>query len=268
MKKWTIKIAGFTTILYALLVFISMLIDDVYYSQFNIWILSYMSVSEILLSCIKELPKYITPFLNITAAVIFYYVCIIFLYYKRRAYYIYFRHKWLLSWILSPKSLTTQFHIAARYNLLAIFILPITLFADTNSLYYYLSSTSNYTLITWMFIPFVIELFLLVLYIKVLPSPFYKLNVKGTYYSAREYWSPHSQLDTMLDNSIVLPQFTYQERKLIHYNYQYRIVFLCLLFIAGWFIGQLCVNNRLAKEVKKNGTGLILHRLMSVMLSF
>lgn len=252
MKRWTIKIAGFTTIIYALLIFISMLIDDVYYSQFNIWIISYMSVSEILLSCIKELPKYITPFLYIAVAIIFYYTCIIFFYYKRLFYYEHFRQRWLLFWILSPKSLTTQFRIAARYNLLAMFILPITLFATSNSIYYYSSDMSIHSLMTWIFFPFVIELFLLALYIKVLPSPFYKLNVKGIYYTAREYWSIHSRLG----NNIASPQFTHREQKLIHYNYKYRIVFLCLLFIAGWFIGQLYVNNRLAKEVKKNGTGV------------
>ena len=58
MKRSTIKVAELATIFYAILVLMSLLIDTAYYSQFNIRIVSYMSITEILLSCLENFYLY------------------------------------------------------------------------------------------------------------------------------------------------------------------------------------------------------------------
>ena len=241
-------IAAYTTIIYALLVFISMLIEDAYYSQFNISIVSYMSVSEILLLCTRYIPIYIKPILYIVFCIVFCNALIYTLDY-RNLYYTHLHYKWALIFS-SRKTWIAKFHIAALYNLAFVFILPIIFFLNPYCVHYLFSQNYHVSILTLFFL-LTIELVLLALYIRVLPSFHYKLRIGNTYDSAREYISLYRRYD----NCIAPPLFTQRERNLIRFNYQYRFLLLCLLFAAGWFLGQYYVNNQRAIEVKKNGMG-------------
>ena len=59
MKNRIKKLAELATFIYAIMVFISLMIDNAFFSHFNIRIISYMSISEILLSCVEQWPVYL-----------------------------------------------------------------------------------------------------------------------------------------------------------------------------------------------------------------
>ena len=243
MKKRTIRLAEFATIIYALFVFLSLVIDNAYYSQFNIQIVSYMSVSEILLSGIEGLPKYINPLLSLVASAIFYYIVTIITHFR----YGFIRQRYLS--LFSPEnSIISHFYVATIYNLVSVLVLPIVLYRNLHSIHN-LSTMDLYIWMPWIIVPLLIEILLITLLIRVLPSPFYKLRIGETYCSARKYWSLYGVCDNNIANLLLSPE----ERKLIQYNYRYRYIFPCLLFIAGWFMGQLLENYTLAKEVKESG---------------
>lgn len=112
MEKTTIKIAEMATILYAILVFMGLMIDNAYYSQFNIRIVSYMSAAEILLSSVQG---FFSSKASFEIGMIIYALLI---------FYAYFSARRLISmtFLSTPRSLTAKFSVSARYNTIIIII--------------------------------------------------------------------------------------------------------------------------------------------------
>ena len=234
MKKTTIRIAEFATIFYALLVFISLLIDNVYYSQFNIRIISYMSISEILLSCVGALANIIAPVLRITLILL----AFIILFFRKR-----------LSIFTLQNSIIAKFRVAAKYNTIAICILPYVLIVTL----YYSDEPINFDNLFPLLLPtIIIEMLLYTLYYMILPGYLYKLNMGKTYYSARRYLSSLAKYG----DNIGMPHFQPHERKLIQFNYRYRIHFLFLILLISFYVCQAIEMDLLAQDVKKNGNGV------------
>lgn len=235
MKKVTIRGAEIVTVIYALLVFTSLLIDSTYYSQFNIHIVSYMSVSEILLSCIGELP--ITPGLRITIFLVAFVIFFITMLFRRRCYL-----------FNSNNSVWDKFRIVAIYNTIAILILPYVLFF---TLYGSNQSIDFENILSLFYHSFPIEVLLLVLYIRVLPSYFYKIKAGEYYYSLLKFRFLYRN-----NYRTFSPTFTHREHKLIYLNYRYRILLVIIVFFVSLFIGQKTEMNLLANDVKKYGRGI------------
>lgn len=251
-----IKVAELATIFYAILVFMSLLIDSAYYSQFNIRIVSYMSISEILLSCIENLHQYAIPLLASIAALIAYH----FLFIDPFSKMMLDPRKWLKKISDQDRVLSHRFYfyfgqrtsthakysIVAHYNFIA-FLLPLCVglstlgpLSDIISKY---SSSQNIIFCVLLAYAVILYFFL------------------GNYNHFREQdydWSKHPLFEKMYAGArfrkdVAPHHFTRTEKKMIELNYKYRHVLVCLSFFISLFV-SLCLGMYFtAKDVKENG---------------
>lgn len=255
MKRSTIKVAELATIFYAILVLMSLLIDTAYYSQFNIRIVSYMSITEILLSCLENFYLYAPSliFVGICLAVyIVYWVDPI-----HRIVNLYARLKGgetvkqiedysrLNFYFGSKHSLHAKYSVVSKYN---DWFKMLPLMVIFSSLYPYQSIVLNYTSGQVA----LVVLFLIYIFVFLLFVGNYK-QIEKTY-----DWTDHPTLEKQyfrdpIRKKIAAYHFSSNERAIIEFNYRFRHAIVCIIFFISMFIALCLAMFYSAKEVIEKG---------------
>lgn len=216
MRKTTLKVAELATIIYAILVLMSLILDNAYYSQFNIPIVSYMSGSEILLSCVQQ---FLTPSIMVYAASIvccFVLVPIIYRAFYKKPYSI-------------NNTIPSHDEITAKYNTASVIIVTLSLIA---SIFIYTQFPDALIFgLVWTSM-----MYLYCIFPKIIPDKF-------------KYFK--SETNKFSDN--ILRE---HKERFYDINYRYRLhifAFACLLSV---FFIMLKVQYYKAKEVKEKGNGV------------
>lgn len=243
-NRTAIKVAELATILYAILVFMSLMIDDAYYSLFQIPIVSYMSPSEILLSCVGQIPQFIKPLISTLAFSVVGYIIGFWIHNSQSM------RNWFLARMMHSPSIQSQFSVAARYNLAAIVVIPIMIIF-TPEVFQALFVMDLSQVFTLLKIPLIIEGILIGLYFTILPSKRYRIASPFDWkeYPAHE-WIFHRDA---IRKRIAFYPFTAYERKVIQWNYSSRNYIIALLFLIGIYTGQIIVQTHKAQTVMQEG---------------
>ena len=239
MKSRTLKVAELATIIYAILVFMSLIVDNAYYSEFNIPIVSYMSGSEILLSCIERLAS-----VNFS---LWFYPIIMFVIGLSMVLCMQ-RLILLRTFIFQRRSLTAKFSTTVIYNTIIVLLLNIVFSA--NPIIYYKGS--------WDILLLTLIFFLDYIYYFMLPNPF------ASYWKASEpyNWKAYPIRRYLFERDKVrmrmAPDFYFgpKTRRLIETNYEYRVHLLVFAIIISLFSIEMRFQYRKADDVKLNGTGV------------
>lgn len=226
MKSRTLKVAELATIIYAILVFMSLLVDSAYYRQFNISIVSYMSASEILLSCIEQVPNYIKPLMNFFIWFVISYVVTsaIMVAFKKQ------KEQTVLEYLSSlylpeDEDIVGKLRIILMYNIFAFYLPLSCFFIYDPSLWLVPVNKIDFWMI--MFLPLLITVGLL--------------------------------CTTVIIRSLVYgnssQRLTPRVIKVINNVYSSRIYIIAVLFCVGLFTSQMLTETKRAVLVKDIGTG-------------
>lgn len=223
-KSTPLKVAELATILYAILVFMSLLVDNAYYRQFNISIVSYMSASEILLSCIEQIPNYIKPLMNtfkwFVVSYVFTAILMAIVRPKEQSFFDY-----LFTIYLPGNNVVGKLRIILTYNIISLY-LPLSCFlvCDPSLLAIPISKEDLWMI---LIVPILIEVLLLC--------------------SVLILWRLlHSKSSLRLTPTMV---------QVIEKVYSLRISCIVVLFCLGLFTSQLITETKRAVLVKDVGTG-------------
>lgn len=229
MKNTPLKVAELATIIYAILVFMSLLVDSAYYRQFNINIVSYMSVSEILLSCIEPLPKYLKPFMTFTFWFVVGYVFTTFFLAARDRNSKEKSFIERLVFVASPyQDVFGKLSKLTLYIAIALYLPFMCFFMDDYSIWSVPINPKK--LLTVLFIPILIEVVLLIAFCII--SHFFR--------------HPHP--------------LSFPTRQLVNAAYSSRITGIVIIAFIGIFSAQLIRETQRATIVKETGssTGVLL----------
>lgn len=223
-KSTPLKVAELATFLYAILVFMSLLVDSAYYRQFNISIVSYMSASEILLSCIEQIPNYLRPLINTLKWFVFSYVLTTILMTLSRP-----KGQSIFDYLFSiylpdEEDIVGKLRIIFTYSVISIY-LPLSCFVVCDPSIWSIPMTKEDF---WMifFIPIFIEVVLITTVVIL-----WRL-LRGK--------SSHPLSPTSI--------------KVIEKVYSLRFYFIIILFCFGLFTSQLLTETKRAVLVKDVGT--------------
>ena len=256
MRKTTIKVAELATIFYAILVLMSLIIDSIYYAQFNIRIVSYMSVTEILLSCVEWFRLYIPALLG---ACFFIFSCVVLgIDPKTRL------RKNPLTWIKNI-SLQDPQRFAYRFRFY---------FGKCQSAHAMYSIVENYNKLI-LSLPFVVVCMALVPYGNIIfnyESGKIALLISALVYVGiiivfgndwvdiqEEYdWARHPQWEKLYEDvparkKIANHRFSPTEKKIIKSYYKYRHISVFAVFFISMFASLCLAMLFTAKDIKERG---------------
>lgn len=259
MRQTTIKVAELATIIYAFLVLLSLLIDTAYYSQFNIRIVSYMTITEILLSCLERFNQYM-PAILVTGITL-----IIFLWVYIDPFLInFYRSIWkrdksnndkdaqlselrINIFFGERRSIHAKFSVVAKYNLFA-YILPLLVVLVTALPYMNIIDHYSFLFAAILLIPLILYvgswLFIFDLFYSV-----YDKNYDWSKYPMREQMYTYDKFR----QKVAPHRFSASERKMVQIIYKYRLLIISIIFLLSLF-STLCLTMFLSgKEIKDNG---------------
>ena len=225
-QSTTFKFAELATIIYAVLVFMSLLVDSAYYRQFNISIVSYMSASEILLSCIEQIPNYIKPLMTFLIWFVVSYVLtsVFMTAFNRKKEQTFLEYLSSL-YLPSDEDIYGKLRIIWMYNIFALYLPLCCFFACDPSIWSIPINKMDFWMI--MFFPLLMSVVLLVTAVII----------------RKLLYSRSSQ------------RLTPQLIKTIDKVYSLRIFIIIILFCVGLFTSQMLTETKRAVLVKDVGTG-------------
>ena len=235
MKKTTIKVAELATIFYAMLVVMSLIIDDTFYSQFHIRIVSYMSVSEILLSCINQVTDTLWVLLIMLMGCVYMGIYAMFVY--------------KVPLFQNRKSINAQYSVVAWYNLAAALI-PIFVYLSTPS-----AVRSSFFNLPWQAVCMIITFYVcFLLFLSYVPSVLKNCRIKRD-------WTNHplrAQLyrKDPIRKHICDERFSTNEKRATRFLYRHRVSWILFIFMVSLFIVQLMGQYNRAKSIKEKGSSI------------
>ena len=255
MMKSTIKVAELATIFYAVLILMSLLIDTAYYSQFNIRIVSYMSITEILLSCLENFYLYAPSIIFVGVCLVLYLIYWINPKFRQIYYFSRLKTKTDINestvgsrtnfYFGGNRSLHAKYSVVSKYNGWAR-MLPLMVIIS--SLYPYQSIVLNYTSgkVT-LFVLFLVYMVLLFVFSDNFDKIENTYDWKGNPILEKKY------ICDPIRKKIAAYHFSLQEKVIIEYNYRYRHAIVCVIFFISLFIALCLAMFYSAKEVIEKG---------------
>lgn len=235
MKNRIKKLAELATFIYAIMVFISLMIDNAFFSHFNIRIISYMSISEILLSCVEQWPIYLKNIGIVLSYCLILFICYTVLFEAKKD-----QIKKLL--FTNAQTIQEQHQVALLFNWAAVILIPILLiFTPTYGAF----AKLNYGIyFDWMSL-FVLILVIIIPTIYCLFFKTFKSGLELLQLIEEKEKDKYTEIDK-LDTDIYT--------KCIKVNYKYRWYILFLFFLIGFYYGQKVDQAYRAQKIITNGS--------------
>lgn len=237
MKNRIKKLAELATFIYAIMVFISLMIDNAFFSHFNIRIISYMSISEILLSCVEQWPVYLKNIGIISIyglLLILYFFCL----FKSK------RDKATKLLLTDAHTIEEQHQVTLLFNWAAVILIPILLiFTPTHGAFAKLDYGIYFD---WMSLILLMMVVVTPITCNFLFKTMYRKFERRQLRLDKED-AEHAEDD---EDKKIVDFYT----KCIKINYRYRWYILFLFFLIGFYYGQKVDQAYRAQKIITNGS--------------